>query len=304
VLLHQIVFQIIHAPSRVLNGVLIFVTQATGATGARFGAGVGVDTELQSQRMDVVSNHFHTARKSLRIDHDVAAAVAAHLPAIVNVDVLVTSVFHAGFHNGVGHVLNHVFADIASEFVPRIPAHGRCGSEIRRGRDFFLREQGGDRQRNANANGNSEVARFHADVLSEPASDWYQEIADSVYAGPLLHMSGIGLLRDLAEIKSSDIIESSLAVHGVRIEDAPQVPQHGRVLGMVRPWRVGRRQEAAFDPCVVEFLAQGKRSLLEGIRIEEFVYRVRRTLVADILVVGAVRSAGVVRNRAKKELNR
>src|ERR1700733_16227515 len=66
VLLHQIVFQIIHAPSRVLNGVLIFVTQATGATGARFGAGVGVDTELQSQRMDIVSNHFHTARKSLR----------------------------------------------------------------------------------------------------------------------------------------------------------------------------------------------------------------------------------------------
>ena len=133
-----VVFQIVDAPRRVLQRVLIFVAETAGPSGASLRSGIGINAELQPERMNVVADGLHAMRKALRVGDDVGIGVAAHLPAVVNVDVDVARVFHARLHHGVGHALDHVFADVAGELVPRVPAHGRSEREIRRGEAAFL----------------------------------------------------------------------------------------------------------------------------------------------------------------------
>ena len=82
-------------------------------------------------------------RKALRVDDDVGIGVAAHLPAIVDVDVNISRVFHARLHDGVGHALDQVLADVAGELVPRVPSHGRGEGKIGGRRSLFLRKQAG-----------------------------------------------------------------------------------------------------------------------------------------------------------------
>ncbi len=167
-----VVFQIVHAPGGVLNGILIFVAEAAGASGTSLRACVGIHAKFQPERMNVVSNGFHAMRKALRVGDDVGIRVAADLPAVVNDDVDVARIFHAGLHDGVGHALDEIFADVAGELVPRVPAHGRGQRQVRRRRGFVLRRQtgrkqaGNDEKREEEGRKNK-AARFHADVLSE-----------------------------------------------------------------------------------------------------------------------------------------
>ena len=58
-------------------------------------------------------------------------AIALHLPAIVDHDVLIAGVLHAGLDHGIGHLPDQVFAHMASEFVPAVPSHRRsCGQRL------------------------------------------------------------------------------------------------------------------------------------------------------------------------------
>ena len=102
-----------------------------------------------------------------------AAGVAAHLPAVVNVDVNVTRIFHARLYNRVGHALDQILADIAGELVPRIPSHGRGQRQIRRRRSFLLRNQTGDEKQHAYEEDRQDISHFHAHVLPEVPADWY-----------------------------------------------------------------------------------------------------------------------------------
>ncbi len=73
----------------------------------------------------------------------------------------------------------------------------------------------------------------------------------------------------------------------MRVEDAPQLPQHRRMLRMLRSRRVRRRQQPPFEPGIVELLPHGEHALLKRRRIEEFIHRVGGALMPHVFVVGA-----------------
>ena len=113
-----VILQVVHAPRRILNRILIFVTQAARTPSAGQRSNIGIHAKLQTQPVNVVTHGLHAMRKTLRVDNDVPAGVAAHLPAVIDVNVLVTSIFHAGFHNHIRHALNQFFADVAGKLIP------------------------------------------------------------------------------------------------------------------------------------------------------------------------------------------
>jgi len=61
-------------------------------------------------------------RKALWIGDDIAVCIAADLPAVVDVHILISGIFHAGFHHGIGHAPDHVSltlqANLFQEFQP------------------------------------------------------------------------------------------------------------------------------------------------------------------------------------------
>ena len=65
--------------------------------------------------MNIVRQRLDPGGKVLGVGHDVAARVALHLPAIVDHDVLIAGVLHAGLDHGVGHLPNQVFVHIAAK---------------------------------------------------------------------------------------------------------------------------------------------------------------------------------------------
>ena len=90
-----VVLQVVDAPGSVLDRVLIFVPESAGPLRASHRPRVRINAELQSQRMNVVADRLHAVRKALRVDDNVSVRVAAHLPAVVNVDVHISRIFHA-----------------------------------------------------------------------------------------------------------------------------------------------------------------------------------------------------------------
>src|SRR5450432_2202855 len=86
----------------------------------------------------------------LWIGNDVSILIAAYLPAVIDDDILIPGVLHTGFHHAIRHSLNHVLADIAAKFVPRVPSHGRREREIARKRIWFLRKSRGQQQNSDN----------------------------------------------------------------------------------------------------------------------------------------------------------
>jgi hypothetical protein len=85
-----------------LARILILVSEATWPSGAGLTSNVRINAELQAERMDIVGQCFDPGREPLRIGDDVAALVTRNLPAVVDYNVLVARVFHAGFHHGIG----------------------------------------------------------------------------------------------------------------------------------------------------------------------------------------------------------
>jgi len=105
------------------------MTAAGGTACAGLRAGVGVDAEFQTFAVNVIGKGFDARGKVFRIGNDVAVFFARDLPAVVDDDVLVAGVFHAGLHHGVGCLAKEIFVDVALEFVPAVPAHGWSGGE-------------------------------------------------------------------------------------------------------------------------------------------------------------------------------
>ena len=101
------------------------MSQAAGALGASLAAGIGIDSELESKRMNVVHQSLDPAGKAFGVGNDVSTRIPFHLPAVVNHYVLISGVFDSRLDHGIGHLPDHVFTYIAAEFVPAIPTHGR-----------------------------------------------------------------------------------------------------------------------------------------------------------------------------------
>ena len=124
-----VVFEVVDAPVRVLQRVLIFVALAAGPLGASQCSGIRINPKLQALVMNIVGQRLDARRKVLRIRNDTSDGIAIHLPAVVDHHVLIAGVFHPAADHRVSHALDQIFADVAVKFVPAVPAHGRGESE-------------------------------------------------------------------------------------------------------------------------------------------------------------------------------
>ena len=59
-----------------MNRILIFVSEAAGTAGTGFRPGVGVNSELKTQRVNVIGQRLDAVRKPLRVGDDVCLGVA------------------------------------------------------------------------------------------------------------------------------------------------------------------------------------------------------------------------------------
>src|SRR5580700_2263033 len=92
-------------------------------------SGVGINAELQSLSMNVISEVLDAVRETLGIGDNRSIRLPAYLPAVVNVNVLVTSGLHPAADHGVGDLSNKLFAHVAAKLVPTVPTHHRSRSE-------------------------------------------------------------------------------------------------------------------------------------------------------------------------------
>src|SRR5277367_64558 len=113
--------------------------------------------------MNVIAHSFHAMWKTLRVNDDIRVRVAAHLPAIVNVHVLISGVFHSRLDQGVGHIPDHLFADIAAKFIPRVPSHRWSRCEPVRGAVLLLSKENGRDQKKTSEY--DLLTCFHASVF-------------------------------------------------------------------------------------------------------------------------------------------
>ena len=85
--------------------------------------GRGVDAELEALGVDVVAEGFHVGEAVVGVEN--ALGVALALPGVVQVDVDVAGVLHAGGDELVGGAADVGVGDVVGEVVPAIPAHER-----------------------------------------------------------------------------------------------------------------------------------------------------------------------------------
>jgi hypothetical protein len=126
-----VVLQIVDPPVGEGLGVDLLVSEAGRQPLAGRGAGRGVDAELESLRVDVVGEGRDPVREvdRIRLESALRVALGRH-PAVVDVDVLVAGVGHAGLDDDVGGVADQLLVDVAAEGVPAVPPHRRGRREV------------------------------------------------------------------------------------------------------------------------------------------------------------------------------
>ena len=118
-----VILQIIDAPLRIHQRVLIFVSHAARTLRASFFPGVGINSKFQPFRVNVIGERLHPGREARRIRHNISVPIPAHLPAIVNHDIFIPGIFHPARDHSVRHGLDQIFADVAAKLVPAVPPH-------------------------------------------------------------------------------------------------------------------------------------------------------------------------------------
>src|SRR5205814_7301068 len=91
---------------------------------------VGVEAELEPAGMHVFGKRLHATGEADGIGHEPAGAVAGHLPAVVDHEVLIARIAHAALGQRVRRLLDELRADVASEVVPAVPAHRRRAGQL------------------------------------------------------------------------------------------------------------------------------------------------------------------------------
>src|SRR5205814_7320582 len=103
-----IYFDVIHSPRSIRLGILEFMIETPGPLLASQSTGIGIQTELQPFAVYVIGQGFDTTGKSSRIGHNVSLGIAADLPAVIDVDVLVARRLKAGADHCVRYFANQL----------------------------------------------------------------------------------------------------------------------------------------------------------------------------------------------------
>jgi len=131
---------VIDPPLGVGHGVDVEEALGGRAAGAGLRPDIGIEAEQQAPGVDVVGQGLHAAGELDRVGDDPSVGAPVDLPAVVDDQVLVSGVAHAGLDHGVGRLADQGLVDVATELVPGVETHGRHGrQELRRGGCGLLR---------------------------------------------------------------------------------------------------------------------------------------------------------------------
>ena len=97
--------------------------ETSGPLLASQSSGIGIHSELQPLAMYVIGQGFDPTGKSGGVRNNVPLGIAADLPAVVDIDVLVAGGLQATADHRVCHFADQLFAYFASKLVPTVPAH-------------------------------------------------------------------------------------------------------------------------------------------------------------------------------------
>ena len=118
----EVVLEVVESPGGVCVGILLLVAEGGGVAGAGFVAGTGVEADFEALGVDVVGEGLHV--REFGVGGDVALSVAGAFPGVVNVDVDVAGIFHAGGDDLVSGGADTLVVDALCEVVPGVPTHG------------------------------------------------------------------------------------------------------------------------------------------------------------------------------------
>jgi len=118
-----IILQIVHTPLGVGLGIDFLIADGTGAALASASTSITVKTELHSLAVSIIGKSLDTTGECHRISDDNIVLVTADLPAIIKVDIVVTSINETKANKGIDGILDKLLVDVASELVPRVPTH-------------------------------------------------------------------------------------------------------------------------------------------------------------------------------------
>jgi len=121
----EVVLEEVDAPAGVHLSVLNFVAEAAFVASTGLWSGRGVDAELEALGVDVVAERLHVGEAAVGME--LSVGVAGALPGVVDVDVDVAGVAHAGGDHEIGCGTNVGVGDVFCEVIPAIPAHWRSG---------------------------------------------------------------------------------------------------------------------------------------------------------------------------------
>src|SRR5271170_4810154 len=79
--------------------------------------------------MDVIAEALHVRKTTVRMEDTLCVALA--LPCVIDVDIDVAGIAHAGVHEHVGSGADVRVSHMRSKMVPAVPAHGRCRGDLR-----------------------------------------------------------------------------------------------------------------------------------------------------------------------------
>jgi hypothetical protein len=120
-----VVLQVVNAEFSECLSVNELTLEATGITGTGKSTCTGIHTEFKPLGMDVVSNCTHTVGEFLGVSNDSVIFISLlERPAVIYNYVFVSDVLETELNDFVGHIADHLFVDILTEGVPRVPAHG------------------------------------------------------------------------------------------------------------------------------------------------------------------------------------
>src|SRR5690606_31411849 len=72
--------------------------------------------------MNVIGHRFNPAGETLWMRGQITTLIARALPAIVDIDVLVTFILHTRCHHRIGHFFDERFTHVTTKSAPTVPA--------------------------------------------------------------------------------------------------------------------------------------------------------------------------------------
>ena len=113
-----IVFQIIDAPTRILERILILMSLRTGFATTGLRAGIRINTKVETERMNIISQGADATGETLGVGLNKAIRIALAMPAVVHIYIAVTCIIQARIDHRFCYLTYERFVDITSKRIP------------------------------------------------------------------------------------------------------------------------------------------------------------------------------------------